>query len=165
MAYGKPLTEVPSFKFLGKKLLSFDGYWPAVEKNLRRARGKWGQLVKILGRGGLDRITVGRFYVALVQEVLLFEYNTWVLTPRLEKNLEVFHYRAVRQIAGMAPKHQQDGTWVYTPIEEALEMVGMEEIGVYIASHHRTVTQYIATHNIMNLCLEEKRNTGLCLSS
>ena len=52
-----------------------------MEQNLRKARGKWGQLSKILVIEGADRIMPGRFYVAVVQAVLLFGYETWVLTP------------------------------------------------------------------------------------
>ena len=41
----------------------------------------------ILGKEESDRRTAGRFYVAVVQLVLLFGSKTWVLTPRLEKAL------------------------------------------------------------------------------
>ena len=69
---------------------------------------------------------VGRFYVAVVQAVILFGYKTWVLTPQLEKSLEGFHHQAERRMEGMGPKLQQGGTWVYPPIGEALAMVGLE---------------------------------------
>ena len=39
------------------------------------------------------------------------------------------------RMAGIGPKSQRGGTWVYTPIGEALAMVGLEEIRVYIACH------------------------------
>ena len=45
--------------------------------------GKWVRLAKILVREGADKRTMGRFYVAVVQAVILFGYKTWVLTPRL----------------------------------------------------------------------------------
>ena len=89
--------------------------------------------MKILGRDVADKRTAGRFYVAVVQAVLLFGSETWILTPRLEKDLEGFHYRAGRQMAGMGPKHKQDVMWAYQPIGAALVMVGLEEIDVYIA--------------------------------
>ena len=73
-------------------------------------RGKWIQLVNILGREGADSITVGMFYVAVLQAVFLFGSKTWVLIPWLEKSLEGFHYRAVRQMASMVSKLQRDGT-------------------------------------------------------
>ena len=83
-------------------------------------------MAKILGRKGADRRIAGGFYVAVVQAVLLFGYKTCVLTPRMEKFLEVFHHRSVRHMAGMVPKRQQDGTWLYPPIGAALATVGMD---------------------------------------
>ena len=40
----------------------------------------------------------------VVQAVILFGYETWVLTPRLEKYIESFHHRVVRKMLGMGPK-------------------------------------------------------------
>ena len=71
-AYGTPLTAVSLFRYLGQMLSSTDNNCPAVEWNLRRARVKWGWLAKILGRDGVDKRNTGRFYVAVVQVVLLF---------------------------------------------------------------------------------------------
>ena len=64
-----------------------------------------GRLENILGREGEDKRTAGRFYEAVVQAVLLFGSETWVLTPQLEKSLEGFHRRAAQRMAGMGPKH------------------------------------------------------------
>ena len=83
----------------------------------------------------------GRFYVAVVQAMLLFGSEAWVMTPRSEKALEGFHHRAVRQMAGMGPKSQWDRTWVYPPIGEALKMVVLEEIRVYINRLQNKVAQ------------------------
>ena len=77
-----------------------------------------------------DRRTAGRFYVAVVQAVHLFGSETWVMTPRLEKTLEVFHHRVARQMADIGSKRQRYGTWVYPPIGAALAMVVLEEIRV-----------------------------------
>ena len=102
--------------------------------------------------------------MVVVQVVLLFRSETWVLTPRLEKSIKGFCHRAARRMAGMGPKHQQDGTWLYPPIGVTLEIVVLEDNGVYIACRQNTVMQYIATHHIMNLCLEAERKPGICLS-
>ena len=100
----------------------------------------------------------GRFYVAVVQAVLIFGSDTWVLTPHFEKSLEGFHHRAVQRMSGMGPKCQQYGTWVYTPIGAVLATVGLEDIGVSIARCQNTVAQYIATHPIMEFCLAAERS-------
>ena len=63
--------------------------------------------------------------MAVVQTVLLFGSTTCVLTPQLDKSLDGFHHHAVQQMAGMGPKLQHYGTWVYPPIGAALEMVGL----------------------------------------
>ena len=89
-AYGTPLREVYLLRYLGQTLLSLENNWPVVEQNLRGARGKWGRLENILGREGADRRTVGRFYVALLQAVLLFRYKTWVLTPPVGESPQGF---------------------------------------------------------------------------
>ena len=102
--------------------------------------------------------------MALVQAVLLFGSDTWVLNPRLEKALSGFHHQAARRMAGMGPKRQPDGTWVYPPIGAALAMVGLGEIGVYIVRRQNTVAQYIATRPIMDLCLTAERKPVMRLS-
>ena len=48
--------------------------------------------------------------MAVVQAVLIVGYEKWVLTPRLDKSLEIFHHRTMRWMPVMVPKRQQDGT-------------------------------------------------------
>ena len=43
-------------------------------------------------------------------------------------------------------------------------MVVLEEIRVYINHHNNTVAKYIATHPIMDLCLEAEKKPGMHLS-
>ena len=59
----------------------------------------------------------------MVQLVILFGSETWFMTPCLEKALEGFHHRVVWRMAGMVPKRQLYGTWVYPPIGVALATV------------------------------------------
>ena len=42
-AYGVPLSQVAYFKYLGRVLAAEDDNWPAVVRNLRRARQEWVQ--------------------------------------------------------------------------------------------------------------------------
>ena len=114
-------------------MTSTDDDWTEVERNLRRERIKWGRLKKFLEREVADNRTTGRFYVSVVKSVFLFGSKTWVLNPRLENSPAGFHHRVERRMAGMGPKRQTDGTWVYPPIGAVLAMVGLDKIGVYIA--------------------------------
>ena len=72
LSYGIILTSLPSFNYLGFMLLSSDNDWSAVDQNILRAQGNWGRMVNLFGREGGGSRTVGRFYVAVVQAVLLF---------------------------------------------------------------------------------------------
>ena len=139
--YWAPLEAVPSFKYLGRILSSTDNNWPAVEKNLQQAQGKWGLIVKILGIEGADRRTVGRFYVAVVQALILFGLETWVVYPQLYKALVSFHHRTVQRVSGMGSKLQLESTWLYPPIGVALAMVLLDDIGVYINRRQNRVAQ------------------------
>ena len=99
--YNTSLTVVFLFWYMGRTLSFSNDDWPAVGWNLRRVPGKWGKVAKILGWEGEYRRTTGMFNVAVVQMVLLFGSETWVLTPHLEKSLEGFHQWAARRMTGM----------------------------------------------------------------
>ena len=51
-AYGRRLNSVKEFRYLGRVLTATDDDWPAVARNLHRARATWGRLARILGREG-----------------------------------------------------------------------------------------------------------------
>ena len=89
--------------------------------------------MKLLGREGVDRRTVGIFYVEVVQEVLLFGSETWVMTPVWRRPLRVSTNGRYGVWRAWPPKRQRIGTWVYPPIGAVLETVGMDDIGKYIA--------------------------------
>ena len=44
---------------------------------------EWGKLVRILSREGAEKRVSGTFFKAVVQQVLLFGADTWVLTPQI----------------------------------------------------------------------------------
>ena len=66
-------------------------------------------------------------------------------------------------MTGIGPKRQLDGTGVYPPIGSEMETVGLDEIGVYISRRQNTVSQYIVTRPIMDLCLAAERSLGMWL--
>ena len=43
-------------------------------------------------------------------------------------------------------------------------MVGLKEIGVYIARRQKMIAQYIATRPLMDLCMVAEQNTGVKIS-
>ena len=73
------VENVPTFQYLGRPLDQTDDDWPAVRQNIMRARSVWGRLGKILGREGADPKVSARFYRAVVQAILLYGSETWVI--------------------------------------------------------------------------------------
>ena len=49
-AYGVPLSQIASFRYLGRVFVVEDNDWPAVVCNIRRARQKWVRLTRALSR-------------------------------------------------------------------------------------------------------------------
>ena len=89
-AYRKQLEAVTIFKYLGRILTAGDDDWPEVEENLGKAQKSWGRLKRILSREGADKRVSGIFFMAVVQQVLMFGAEMWVLTPRIERALDSF---------------------------------------------------------------------------
>ena len=64
-----------------------DDDWTSVVGNLRKARKSWARMESILGReGDIPRVS-GMFLKAVVQAVLLFGSETWVITPCMGRAL------------------------------------------------------------------------------
>ena len=108
-AYWKPLETVATFKYLGQVMTVGDGNWTAVAGDLVKARKSWVRLSRILIREGADKRVLGNFFKAVVQAVLLFGAETWVLAPRIERALGGFMHGAACSITGKQPRRGGGG--------------------------------------------------------
>ena len=54
-------------------------------------------------QGGGRQESVGEFFKAVVQQVLLFGAETWVVTPIIERALNSFMHGDARRITGRQP--------------------------------------------------------------
>ena len=61
--------------------LAADEDWPQVVKNLRREWQKWARLTRVLMRKGAYACTLGHIYLAVVQLVIIYGSDIWVMTP------------------------------------------------------------------------------------
>ena len=81
---------------------------------------------------GEDACTSGRIYVAVVQSVMLYGSEMWVMTTHTV------------------------GGWFRLSMLEAL----LKELDTYIYHHNNTGVQFITTRPIMYLCLSAERHLG-----
>ena len=75
-AYGEPIHNVSSFRYLGGVLKAGDDDCRAVVGNLGKARKSLGRLSRILIREGADLKVSVNFYKVVAQAVLLFGAET-----------------------------------------------------------------------------------------
>ena len=160
----RPLTSVSSFKYLGRVLSASDDDWPAVIRNLWRARQKWERLSRVLGREGSYARKLGMFNIVVVQAVLLYSSEAWVMSPRIRRTLGGYHHRVVKRMTGRILHRNLDETWMYPSLEEAMSEVGVQEVETHVARRKNTVTQFIATRPIMDLCMAAARRPGARVS-
>ena len=159
--YGDQLKTVPRFKHLGRILTEGGNDWTAVEVNLGKARRSWGRMQRILSREGANKRVSGNFFKAVVQQVLLFGAETWVVTPRMEHALDSFIHGEARRITGRQPRSGWDGTWFYPSLEGAMKEAGFTDVRTSINRRQNKVAQYIATRPLLELCEGKTQRGGV----
>jgi hypothetical protein len=101
------------------------------------------------------------FYKAVVQSVLLYGSETWVVTPAILQVLQGFHHWIARQITGMRPRFcPRTETWSKPPIAEALEAADMKSIEWYITKRRVTFAKLVTERPVYNLCQQAQRMEG-----
>jgi len=100
--HGDVLERVEVFRYLGRLLSQDDDDIQAVRSQLCKARGTWARIGQVLRRENAPPRVSAKFYKAIVQSVLLYGSETWVLSSAVLARLEGFHLRAAYR---MAKKH------------------------------------------------------------
>ena len=84
------------------------------------------------------------FYRSVVQAVLLFGEETWVLSSEMTKTLEGFHVGFLSQVMGNTAKIQQKWTWRRYAEESVLKEEGTQRLGTYIDKTQAVVVEWVA---------------------
>ena len=148
---------VTSIKYLGVVMISEDDDCPTVMVNLKKARKSCARLMKILGQEGAKMRVSGISFKTVVQVVLLFGSEIWVMNPCMERALGSFQHRVTQRITWRYPRRQGEGSWDYPPLATGMEEAVFEEIRIYILKKQNKVTQYIAMQPIIDLCEQSVR--------
>ena len=149
---GVAIERVSSFKYLGRMMSSTDCDDEAIERQLTRARYKWKRFSAILNSGGMNKRVAGYFYKVVVQTVLLYGSESWVISKRQLRVLESFHRRVARYLCRRHTRRREDGTWEYPSSKEVLEEAGLQSIQEYIHRRRDTIFRYIRNRPIYITC-------------
>ena len=110
-----------------------DDDWPGVLHNIRKSRQVWRQLGELLQREGAEPTVLKNIYRAVVQAVLLFGAETWVLTERMFRLLEVMHVSFLRQSTRKQATRRRYGSWRQALAEAVLREAGTHTLRTYVA--------------------------------
>ncbi len=81
-----------------------------------------------------------KFYKAVVQAVLLYGSETWVLSTTALASLEGFHIRAAYRMAVRhKPRRGPGHGWIYPKSKDVLEECGMSTLEEYITIRWQTI--------------------------
>ena len=109
---------------------------------------------------GATKRVLGNFFKAVVQQVLLFGAETWVVSPMMERALSAFIHGAARRLTGRQPRNGRDGKWHYLSLEGDMKEAGLVDLRTSINRRHNTFAQYIATRPLLDLCKGAKKREG-----
>ena len=138
---GKAVEEVHEFKYLGRIISDDDDDTKCIFENLKKAKNRWNCIAKILKREGANAVCMSRFYLTIVQAVLLYGADSWTITKPNMKKLESFHKRATRYMTGKHIRKIND-LWEYPNHEELLKICKLFPVDIYIQRRRGTLKNY-----------------------
>ena len=115
---GVEIERVTKFKYLGRVVSDDDNYAVAIGTNLKNARTQWVIFKKPLTTECASRRVVGHLYKAIVQLVLIYGSESWILSPRM---LRTFNRKAARYITKRHIRPTDDESdWICSEGESVL---------------------------------------------
>lgn len=157
---GTTLKVAEVFKYLGKPTPPYCTDITAVQYNIKRARSKWAMLRSILVSQNMPPTIASIFYKAVVQAVLLYGSETWVLTKRTLGMLQTFHNRIARQLTGRHIYQAPNGDWIYPNPEATLRQAGLFTIQEYLRRRREYITPYLEGHPVTSLGQQQQRDAN-----
>ena len=91
---------VTTFNYLGRPLDQTYNDCPEVTRNIKQEHRVWGRLGNLLRMEGAYPRVAEILYSAVIQVVLLFGLDTWILSAAMERTVERTHPRFLRHITG-----------------------------------------------------------------
>jgi hypothetical protein len=141
---GQPIERVAEYQYLGRIISFDDSDTPAVSARLALARAKWGRMSKVLSTQTASPRVMGKFYTAVLQAILLYGCESWVIPKRTLQRLDAFHHRCARHIAHRHIRRHPDGTWAHPHNADVLRICGLQPISTYIYRRKSTLRRSYA---------------------
>ncbi len=85
------LERVEVYKYLGRMMAQDDDNTQAIRAQLRKVRVTWARVGKVLWGENTPTTVAAKFYLAIIQAILLYGSKMWVISPQAMARLEGFH--------------------------------------------------------------------------
>jgi hypothetical protein len=177
----EPLETVTNFWYLGRIWTLRDNDWAATWSNLQKVIKWWAMISHVLiCKSASPRISALFYKAPMIQTVLLYGSETWVMTDEILQMLTSFHHEIAWCLTGRYPHPISDTNdeWIYPSIQETLHIAGLFTMEEYLNwqwnwdassggikhwptqdNHHkRTQTQ---THNIPKTRPKQPASPGI----
>ena len=82
------------------------------------------------------------------------------MPPQIGNALGFFHNKVIQRLTGQMPHRRVDRVSKYPPLGDVMVTAGLQDIETYIYRRQNTVTQYIVTRTIMDMCIAAGRHLG-----
>ena len=153
---GARIGRVRQFKYLGRILDEGDDDSYAVLRQLDRARTKWGRFAVLLRKEGVEPRAMGYFYKAIVQAILLYGSESWVVPESILQQVRSFHHRAARYLTQKHIRQNSEGQWFHPPTLDVLAEAGLFSIDEYIRRRKTKVLAFVQDRPLYAACLASK---------
>ena len=98
---------VATFRDLGRPLYQMDDDWAAMRRKIMRARSIWGIVGTLIRGEGSDPRMAEIFYMAVVQAILLYGSETWVLLGKsVEDTLKLYRLESLFLVSFLVVRFQ-----------------------------------------------------------
>ncbi len=159
--HGDVLERVEVFKYLGRMMAQDDDDIQAIRAQLRKARATWARVGQVLRSENASPPIAARFYQAIVQAILLYGSETWVISRTALARLEGFHIRAAYRMAKTnKPKRGPGNVWEYPRLVDVLKECGMKTMEEYIRICRQTIATYVTIRPILAECRRGEGRRG-----
>jgi Reverse transcriptase (RNA-dependent DNA polymerase)/Endonuclease/Exonuclease/phosphatase family len=140
------LEKVDSFLYLGRWVQADDSDLLAVYSNIRKARGKWQSLARVLVRERASPKVTAIFYKAVVLAVLLYGCETWTISDQIYKILNAFHVTTSRQIARLQIRFDaKREIWIYPSLTKVFRRTGLSPMYDYLLNRRQYILPFAET--------------------
>ena len=111
----------------------------------------------MLRREGADPAILKKFYRAVIQVVLFFGVETWVLSEPMAHRIYGIHVGFLIQVEKLKVKKLRDDSWQKVMANKVLQGAGTQPLQTYLDRIWATMAEWVALWPIFDVCA---RKTG-----